>query len=102
MALDAITRCRVGGDRDDYYARVKAGHLALVVKLADIADASDPTRLEKLEPFRRRVATARSPTSPACAVVMTRSSPGPWPASQLGATSSAPRGPAPRRWPARA
>lgn len=43
QALDAITH-RPGEPRADYYARVKADPIALEVKLADIADNTDPVR----------------------------------------------------------
>ena len=46
-ALEAVTK---GLDElpEDYYARVRANPLALKVKLADIADNSDPARLGDL------------------------------------------------------
>lgn len=47
-AVDAITVCP-GEDRSAYYARVAANPLALKVKLADIADNSDPERLARLD-----------------------------------------------------
>lgn len=51
-AVDAITR-RSGEASRDYYARVKADPLALEVKLSDLADNSDPTRLSLLPPADR-------------------------------------------------
>jgi hypothetical protein len=48
-AVEAVTR-RMGEPSDDYYARVRANPLALEIKLADIADNSDPDRLALLEP----------------------------------------------------
>lgn len=47
-AVDALTR-RPGEPSDAYYMRVTADPLALVVKLADIADNSDPDRLAMLD-----------------------------------------------------
>lgn len=44
-AVDAISH-RPGEPRDDYYQRVKANPLALTVKFADIADNTDPLRME--------------------------------------------------------
>lgn len=46
-AVDAITM-REGETREDYYQRVKANPIALVVKLADVRDNSDPERLALL------------------------------------------------------
>lgn len=51
-AVDAITH-RAGETRTDYYARVKANPVALKVKLADIADNTDPERLAALDPTTR-------------------------------------------------
>lgn len=48
-AVDAITHRR-GEPRALYYARVRADEIALAVKLADIADNTDPQRLAALEP----------------------------------------------------
>lgn len=42
-----------------YWARVKANPLALAVKLADIADNTDPRRLEKLDDATRERLTAK-------------------------------------------
>lgn len=39
--------------RSDYYARVRANDLALAVKLADVADNSDPARLALLDDATR-------------------------------------------------
>lgn len=47
-AVDAITH-RPKEQRASYYRRVKANPLALIVKLADIADNSDPERLAMLD-----------------------------------------------------
>lgn len=48
-AVMALTRLP-GQDPDDYYrAIVAAGHVALEVKLADIADNTDPERLSSLD-----------------------------------------------------
>lgn len=52
-ALDAISH-RIGESRADYYARVKANPLALNVKLADIADNTDPHRMGRLDSFTRK------------------------------------------------
>ncbi|SIS23959.1 HD domain-containing protein [Williamsia sterculiae] len=38
---------------DDYYAGIRANELALAVKLADLADNTDPKRLGELEPDLR-------------------------------------------------
>lgn len=48
IAVDALTR-RPGEAPADYYARVRAVPLALTVKLADLADNSDPQRLARLD-----------------------------------------------------
>ena len=47
-AVDAMTR-RAGESPERYYARVRADPLALRVKLADVADNSDPARLAGLD-----------------------------------------------------
>src|SRR5664279_909343 len=47
-ALDAIT-CRPDESKLDYYARVKLDPIALTVKAADLADNTDPKRLQLLE-----------------------------------------------------
>ena len=46
-AVDAITR-RNGEGSDQYYARVRSNATALTVKRSDIADNSNPTRLQLL------------------------------------------------------
>ena len=51
-AVDAIT-CRPGERKLDYYARVKLNPIALTVKAADLADNTDPRRLQLLEPDLR-------------------------------------------------
>jgi (p)ppGpp synthase/HD superfamily hydrolase len=51
-AVLAITH-RPHEPRVDYYARVKADRYALVVKLADVADNSDPARLAQLDDATR-------------------------------------------------
>ncbi|WP_345353375.1 HD domain-containing protein [Rhodococcus olei] len=51
-AVDALTRRR-GEAPADYYARVRTVPLALTVKLADMADNSDPQRLAKLDAATR-------------------------------------------------
>ena len=51
-AVDAITH-RAGEPSGDYYARVKANPIALTVKVADLADNTDPRRLEILAPNLR-------------------------------------------------
>lgn len=48
-AVDAITK-RKGEAFEDYYERVKANPLALVVKWHDVADNADPARLAKVAP----------------------------------------------------
>mgnify|MGYP001047544979 CR=1 FL=1 len=47
-AVDALTR-RAGESSERYYARVRSDALALRVKLADVADNSDPVRLAELD-----------------------------------------------------
>lgn len=47
-AVDAITR-REDETKPDYYARVRSNRLALRVKLADVHDNLEPTRLQKLD-----------------------------------------------------
>jgi hypothetical protein len=49
-AVDAITRRPDETHSDDYYARVRANPIALTVKAADVADNTDPERLQLLEP----------------------------------------------------
>lgn len=51
-AVEAITH-RKNEPRVEYYARVKANELARIVKLADVADNSDPDRLAKLDEATR-------------------------------------------------
>lgn len=51
-AVDAITR-RVGETPAEYYQRVRGNDLARRVKLADIADNSDPARLADLDSATR-------------------------------------------------
>jgi len=51
-AVDALTR-RPGEAPAAYYARVRAVPLALTVKLADMADNSDPQRLARLDAATR-------------------------------------------------
>lgn len=41
---------KTGGPLDDYYAQVRTNAIALAVKLADVADNSDPSRLAQLDP----------------------------------------------------
>lgn len=57
-AVDALTR-RPTEPPDAYYARVAADPIALVVKLADVADNSDPERLVRLAPHTRDRLTAK-------------------------------------------
>ncbi|KXX58406.1 HD domain-containing protein [Rhodococcus sp. LB1] len=57
-AVDALTR-RGGEDPADYYARVRQVPLALTVKLADLADNSDPQRLAQLDAATRDRLTAK-------------------------------------------
>lgn len=47
-AIDALTR-RPGESRESYLSRVRVNDLARLVKLADIADNTDPKRLALLE-----------------------------------------------------
>jgi (p)ppGpp synthase/HD superfamily hydrolase len=53
-AVDALSRrdSQPEEDYDDYLARVAADPIAVVVKYADMADNSDPTRLARLDPAR--------------------------------------------------
>ena len=51
-AVDAIT-CRPDESKLDYYARVKLNPIALTVKAADLADNTDPKRLQLLKPDKR-------------------------------------------------
>lgn len=57
-AVVALSRLP-GEDRDDYYQRVRADPLALEVKLADVADNSDPARLALLDAQTAARLTAR-------------------------------------------
>lgn len=59
-AVDAITRRpSEKANIDDYYARVKANPIALTVKRADIADNTDPARLQLLTPKDRAALEAK-------------------------------------------
>lgn len=51
-AVDAITK-RKGESFVDYYERVKANRLALIVKWHDVADNADPARLARVAPDTR-------------------------------------------------
>ncbi len=51
-AVEALTR-REGQDPADYYAAVRANPRARLVKLADMADNSDPARLAYLDAATR-------------------------------------------------
>lgn len=51
-AVDAISK-RKGEKFSDYYERVKANPLALVVKMHDVEDNADPRRLAKVAPDTR-------------------------------------------------
>lgn len=54
-AVELLTRRR-GLSSDDYYAQIRGNALALAVKLADIADNSDPHRLAGLDlPTQKRL-----------------------------------------------
>ena len=57
-AVLAITH-RPHEPRVDYYARVRANRYALAVKLADVADNSDPARLAQLDDTTRERLTAK-------------------------------------------
>lgn len=48
-----VVLTKTAGPLDDYYARVRANPIALAVKLADVADNSDPSRLTRLDPAVR-------------------------------------------------
>lgn len=55
-AIDAITK-RPGENVDDYYGRVGADPLSIIVKRADMDDNTDPARIAKLAPeLRARLA----------------------------------------------
>jgi (p)ppGpp synthase/HD superfamily hydrolase len=51
-AIDLVTYKKTES-RDVYYARIRTNPRALVVKLADIADNSNPERLSRLDPETR-------------------------------------------------
>lgn len=57
-AVDALTR-RPGEKSEMYYSRVAADPIALVVKLADLADNSDPDRLVSLDEGTQARLTAK-------------------------------------------
>jgi len=57
-AVDALTH-RPHESRLDYYARVRANALALVVKRADVEDNADPDRLALLDEATRERLTAK-------------------------------------------
>lgn len=57
-AVDAITK-RPEEARDDYLRRVKAVPLALTVKAADVADNTDPQRMQALDEETRRRLSAK-------------------------------------------
>ena len=57
-AVDAIS-VRESEKRSDYYERVKGNPLAFKVKLADIADNTDPVRLLRLDIATRQRLTAK-------------------------------------------
>lgn len=48
-----VVLTKTGGPLEHYYAQVRANPIALAVKLADVADNSDPARLSQLEPAVR-------------------------------------------------
>ncbi len=52
-AVDAVTK-RADATKVDYYARIRANPIALEVKLADIADNSDPQRLALVDSATRK------------------------------------------------
>lgn len=57
-AVDALTRRR-DEDSDAYYARVRSNRTALRVKLADIADNTDPERMAQLNAATRHRLTLK-------------------------------------------
>lgn len=57
-AVDAISK-RKGEPFADYYERVKANPIALVVKWHDVADNADPRRLAKVAPDTRQRLAAK-------------------------------------------
>ncbi|OHU47389.1 hypothetical protein BKG82_27665 [Mycobacteroides chelonae] len=66
-AVELLTRRR-GLSNSDYYAQIRGNALALAVKLADIADNSDPSRLSSLDlptqqRLREKYSTARQQLS---------------------------------------
>lgn len=57
-AVDALTH-RSNEPRSDYYARIRISPRAVRVKLADVADNSDPERLAGLDEATRERLTAK-------------------------------------------
>lgn len=57
-AIDAVTK-RAGEPSEDYYARVRSNELGLQVKLADLADNTDPVRMAQLDTATRERLTAK-------------------------------------------
>ena len=58
--IDAVVLLtKTGGPLDAYYARIRENPLALAVKLADVADNADPTRLAQLAPEVRERLTRK-------------------------------------------
>ena len=53
VVVDAIARRPEETNIDDYYFRVKANPVLLTAKAADLADSTDPPRLEPLKPDER-------------------------------------------------
>ncbi len=55
-AIEAVTLLTRQEDvpKEEYYRRILANPIALIVKRADVADNSDPRRLSRLEPGERR------------------------------------------------
>lgn len=51
-AVDAVTK-RSGEAVEDYFARVRADRLAVIVKTADLADNTDPARQAALDDATR-------------------------------------------------
>jgi (p)ppGpp synthase/HD superfamily hydrolase len=58
QAVRVLTR-RDDDRGEEYYRRVRANPLALAVKLADIADNTDPARQADLDPATRRRLAAK-------------------------------------------
>ena len=54
-----VLLARTGGPLDAYYARIREHPMALAVKLADIADNSDPARQAHLAPEVRERLTRK-------------------------------------------